>query len=186
MCYKALTGSRSIEFYAGGYQQSGNYHQANWRKLKLIYDLLSAMIYVPIIVIVFAAMEGVAWFLHKYIMHRAGWYLHEDHHRFAGRRFQKNDTFGLFFGILSFIFILTGILSGFDWKFALGIGITLYGIGYFLVHDVFFHRRVRLNYRPRSRYMKRVLGAHAIHHQKSTARSGVNFGFLYASSARSE
>jgi hypothetical protein len=29
--------------------------------------------------------------------------------------------------------------------------------------------------------MKRVLNAHAIHHQKSTAHTGVNFGFLYAS-----
>lgn len=144
--------------------------------------MLTAVLYVPIIVIVFAAMEGVAWFLHKYIMHGAGWYLHEDHHHFTGRRFQKNDIFGLFFGILSFIFILTGALSGFDLRFALGIGIALYGIGYFLVHDVFFHQRIRMSYRPRSRYLKRVLSAHAIHHQKSTAHSGVNFGFLYASS----
>ncbi len=57
----------------------------------------------------------------------------------------------------------------------------LYGIGYFMVHDVFFHHRIRINYKPKSEYMKRVLHAHAIHHQKSTAKDGVNFGFLYAS-----
>ncbi len=148
----------------------------------MINNLLSTVLHVPIVVIVFTAMEGVAWFLHKYIMHGAGWYLHEDHHRFTGRRFQKNDIFSLFFGMLSFIFILTGALSGFDLRFALGIGIALYGLGYFLVHDVFFHQRIRMSYRPRSRYLQRVLNAHAIHHQKSTAHSGVNFGFLYASS----
>lgn len=147
----------------------------------MIYDLLYALAHFSVIVIVFAAMEGVAWFLHKFVMHGVGWYLHEDHHRFTGKRFQKNDVFGVFFGIMSFTFILTGILSGFDVKFALGIGIALYGMGYFLVHDVFFHRRIRIKHRPKSRYMKRVLNAHAAHHQKSTAHSGVNFGFLYAS-----
>jgi len=146
----------------------------------LVSDLLYWALYVLIIPVVFVAMEGVAWFLHKYLMHGFGWYLHEDHHHLTGKRFQKNDVFGLFFGIVSFVLILTGILSGFDARLAVGIGIMLYGIGYFMVHDIFFHRRIRIGYRPRSEYMKRVLTAHAIHHQKSTARTGVNFGFLYA------
>jgi beta-carotene 3-hydroxylase len=146
-----------------------------------IYNWLYALLYVVITVAVFAVMEGVAWFLHRYVMHGFGWFIHEDHHRFTPRSFQKNDVFGLFFGIVSFILISTGLLSGFDLKFAIGIGIMLYGMGYFLVHDVFFHRRIRISYRPKSRYMKRVLNAHAIHHQKSTAHAGVNFGFLYAS-----
>jgi beta-carotene 3-hydroxylase len=64
---------------------------------------------------------------------------------------------------------------------AVGIGIMFYGIGYFLVHDIFFHKRIKIKYRPKSAYMKRVLDAHALHHQKSTAHTGVNFGFLYAS-----
>ena len=146
-----------------------------------INDWIYVLFYVLTASVVFVSMEGVAWFLHKYVMHGFGWYLHEDHHRFTGKRFQKNDLFGLFFGVIAFILILTGVLSGLDVKFAVGVGIMLYGIGYFLVHDIFFHRRIRISYRPRSKYMKRVLNAHAIHHQKSTAHTGVNFGFLYAS-----
>jgi beta-carotene 3-hydroxylase len=146
-----------------------------------INDWIYVLFYVLIASVVFVSMEGVAWFLHKYVMHGFGWYLHEDHHRFTGKRFQKNDLFGLFFGVISFILILTGVLSRLDVKFAVGVGIMLYGIGYFMVHDIFFHRRIRISYRPRSEYMKRVLNAHAIHHQKSTAHTGVNFGFLYAS-----
>jgi len=140
----------------------------------IIIDFLFALLSVTVTIIVFLSMEGVAWLLHKYTMHGFGWFLHEDHHRYTGKRFQKNDVFGLFFALLSFAFILSGILSGFDIRLAIGIGIMLYGIGYFLVHDIFFQ----------GRYMKRVLQAHAIHHQKSTARTGVNFGFLYASKAR--
>jgi len=143
--------------------------------------IFNVLLYSVVCLVVFFLMEGVAWFLHKYVMHGFGWFLHEDHHRYTGHRFQKNDVFGLFFSLIAFFFILSGVFSGFDLNFAIGIGITCYGIGYFLVHDIFFHRRIRIKYRPKSDYMQRVLKAHAIHHQKSTPKTGVNFGFLYAS-----
>jgi beta-carotene 3-hydroxylase len=126
-------------------------------------------------------MEFAAWFLHKFVMHGFGWYLHEDHHRASEGLFEKNDIFGLFFAIISFLLILIGSLGGFDIRFPIGIGVAFYGVGYFLVHDIFFHKRIKLKYRPKSNYMKRVLNAHAVHHQKSKAHEGVCFGFLYAS-----
>jgi len=138
-------------------------------------------LYIVIIVITFILMEGVAWFLHKYIMHGLGWILHEDHHRASEGRFEKNDLFGLFFSILSVVLILFGFLNGYDIRFPIGIGVASYGIGYFLVHDTFFHKRIKIKFRPKSNYMKRVLKAHSIHHQKSTAHKGICFGFLYAS-----
>ncbi|MGD8545733.1 MAG: sterol desaturase family protein [Candidatus Bathyarchaeota archaeon] len=133
-----------------------------------------------IMLTVFVSMEGVAWFLHKYVMHGFGWYLHEDHHRPRKGRFEKNDIFGLFFAVISFLFILTGFLSKFSIGLAIGFGIMLYGVGYFMVHDIFFHKRIKLRYRPRSRYIQRILNAHAVHHQVSTSNSGICFGFLYA------
>ena len=144
-------------------------------------DYYQIITYAIIILITFFIMEGFAWFLHKYIMHGIGWFLHEDHHRSSKGKFEKNDIFGLFFSILSFILILTGFLDGFDVKFAIGIGVMLYGLGYFLVHDIFFHKRIKIKLRPKSNYVKRVLHSHSIHHQKSTVHSGVCFGFLYAS-----
>ncbi|PNX46844.1 MAG: hypothetical protein BV456_11735 [Thermoplasmata archaeon M8B2D] len=139
------------------------------------------ILYILATVITFLFMEFVAWFLHKYVMHGFGWFLHEDHHRYTKGRFEKNDVFGLFFAILSFLLILSGFLGGFDIRFPIGIGVMLYGVGYFLVHDTFFHKRIKIKYRPKSKYMKRVLHAHSIHHQKSTAHTGICFGFLYAS-----
>jgi beta-carotene 3-hydroxylase len=149
--------------------------------LKKMVDQFNVYLYIPAIIITFLFMEGVAWFLHKYVMHGFGWFFHEDHHRFTKGIFEKNDIFGLFFSLLSFFLILTGYLGGLDIRIPIGIGVMLYGIGYFLVHDTFFHKRIKIKYRPKSDYIKRILKAHSIHHQKSTAHKGVCFGFLYAS-----
>ena len=143
-------------------------------------DLILLLIYIFTIILTFFFMEFVAWFLHKYVMHGLGWYLHEDHHRPTKGRFEKNDTFGVFFSVISFLLIITGFFGGIDIRLPIGIGVALYGIGYFLVHDTFFHRRIKIKYRPKSNYMKRVLNAHAVHHQKSSAHKGICFGFLYA------
>lgn len=126
-------------------------------------------------------MEGISWFLHRFVMHGIGWYLHEDHHRYTKGRFEKNDIFGVFFSILSFLLIVTGLFGGNYLQLSIGIGVAMYGIGYFLVHDTFFHYRIKIKYKPKSKYMKRVLNAHRVHHQKSSAHEGICFGFLWAS-----
>ncbi len=144
-------------------------------------DTTLLIVYLVVMLLTFLFMEAVAWFLHKYVMHGFGWFLHEDHHRYTKKRFEKNDVFGLFFAGLSIILIFTGFFGGFDIRFFLGIGVAMYGAGYFLVHDIFFHRRVKIKYRPKSKYIKRVLHAHSVHHQKSKAHEGICFGFLYAS-----
>lgn len=138
------------------------------------------ILYSIIVFVTFLFMEFVAWFLHKYVMHGFGWYLHEDHHRYTKKPFEKNDIYGIFFSIISIILIVTGWLAGYDIKFPIGLGVMMYGIGYFLVHDIFFHHRIKIKYRPKNNYIKRVLNAHSIHHQKSKAHHGICFGFLYA------
>jgi beta-carotene 3-hydroxylase len=83
------------------------------------------------------------------------------------------------FSIISFLLIVTGIFSGFDFKFFMGIGMLIYGIGYFLYHDIVFHHRIKTKYIPKNRYLKRVLRAHGQHHMKSTESTGVSFGFFF-------
>ena len=138
------------------------------------------LIYLPVIILTFLFMEFVAWLLHKYVMHGFGWYLHEDHHRYTKGRFEKNDLFGVFFAAISFLLILTGTLADFDIRVPIGIGIMFYGVGYFLFHDIFFHKRIKIKRSPKSKYMKRIINAHSVHHQKSKAHEGICFGFLYA------
>ena len=127
------------------------------------------------------AMEFVARFMHKYIMHGTGWCLHYDHHNHSGRIFQKNDLYFFFFATLSFVLIYTGLRMGWYEMAASGFGVALYGVGYVLFHDIMFHGRIkRFKFKPRSRYLKRIINAHRVHHATVTQGGALSFSFLWA------
>lgn len=141
--------------------------------------LYSWLFNISLVVLLFVFMELFSVFMHKYLQHGTLWVLHKDHHIYKEGRFQKNDAFSFLFSIISFLLIVIGIFSGLNFKFFLGIGMLFYGIGYFLYHDIVFHGRIQIKYQPKNHYLKRVLNAHTLHHQKSTADSGVSFGFFF-------
>ena len=86
---------------------------------------------------VFVTMEGITWLTHKYIMHGLGWYFHEDHHQPGYPHvFEKNDFFFVIFAIPSILLFYFGTVNGINYLFFIGLGILLYGMAYFLVHDV--------------------------------------------------
>lgn len=122
----------------------------------------------------FLFMEVVAWWMHKYVMHGFLWVLHKDHHSPHKKRFERNDLFALVFAIPSIILIYTGVSGNFDYKFWIGLGITLYGVSYFLFHDILFHQRFQLFNQNRNSYFKAVVRAHGDHHKGKK-----NFGFLF-------
>jgi beta-carotene 3-hydroxylase len=126
-----------------------------------------------------AAMEGVAFVMHKYLMHGPLWFLHESHHRRQKGRFELNDLFGVFFAIPSIILIYLGT-RGQPLLLWIGLGMTAYGMVYFGFHDVIVHRRLRHRLRPRNAYLQRIIKAHHIHHATRTKDGAVSFGFLYA------
>jgi beta-carotene 3-hydroxylase len=105
----------------------------------------------------FLAMELVAWFLHKYVMHGFLWSVHEDHHDPHHKgTFQKNDSFALFFFFPSFFSLLFGAIYGQPLLQAFGYGIMAYGAAYFIVHEVIIHRRMKFLKSNRS-MVKRAL-----------------------------
>lgn len=128
----------------------------------------------------FFFMEGAAWFTHKYIMHGFLWSWHKSHHEPRHGLFEKNDLFAVVFGSISALLIVFGAAE-FDWRFFLGIGIALYGVAYFLVHDVFVHQRVKLFKKTNSIYFQAMRFAHKIHHKTSTKEGAEAFGFLFVS-----
>lgn len=127
----------------------------------------------------FAAMELVAYLSHKYVMHGPMWFLHESHHKPNHGWFEKNDLFGVLFAIPSIVLIYLGT-HGYPPLLWVGLGMTAYGIAYFVFHDVVVHRRLRLFRQPRGRYMRRIIRAHRIHHATLEKKGAVSFGFLYA------
>lgn len=131
-----------------------------------------------IIIVTFFFMEFMAWFTHKYVMHGFLWVLHKDHHQEEPGFFEKNDAFFLIFAVPSFLLILFGTLGNFDFRFFIGIGIAVYGLCYFLVHDVFIHRRFKWFKGTRNPYMKALLRAHHQHHVHKGKEEGECFGML--------
>lgn len=128
----------------------------------------------------FVLMEGVAWFTHKYIMHGFLWSWHKSHHEPRKGMFEKNDLFALVFGSISALFIILGSAS-MNWAFFFGLGIALYGLAYFLVHDVFVHQRIKWFKKTNSIYFQAMRFAHKIHHKTSGKEGAEAFGFLYVS-----
>ena len=129
----------------------------------------------------FFLMEGVAWFTHKYIMHGILWSWHRSHHKVHPHALEMNDLFALVFSVPSFLTIYIGANNPeIGWLTYVGFGILGYGIFYFLFHDVIVHRRIKIPYKAKSKYMKRIMRAHYVHHEKHTKEGCEAFGFLYA------
>jgi len=129
----------------------------------------------------FLFMEGVAWFTHKYIMHGFLWTWHRSHHKKHNHTLERNDLFALVFSIPSaaLIYYSTGVIND-PYLAALGIGILCYGIFYFVFHDVIVHQRIKWKIKNKSKYLKRMINAHYIHHKKHSKEDCEAFGFLYA------
>ncbi len=127
------------------------------------------------------AMEFVARFLHKHVMHGQGWCLHYDHHNHQGKLFQKNDLYFVIFASLSAALFYGGFRTGWYEIAAMGLGVAVYGIGYVVFHDIMFHGRIRgLKFKPRHPYLKRIINAHRVHHATVTQGGAVSFSFLWA------
>ena len=128
-----------------------------------------------------ALMEAVAYAAHRWVMHGPGWFLHASHHRPRAGRFEANDLYFVIFGAPSILLILGGAQLGWGaWAVWVGAGIAGYGAIYAVFHDVIVHKRVAHRYVPRSRYMKRIVQAHRLHHAVETKQGAVSFGFLVA------
>ena len=133
-------------------------------------------------ILTIAAMEGVAYGAHRWVMHsRLGWWLHESHHRERPGMFELNDFYALIFALPSIALLYGGVQGGWgDWAAWVGAGIAAYGAIYFGFHDIIVHRRIGHRFVPRSNYFKRIVQAHRIHHAVETREGTVSFGFIYA------
>ncbi len=138
------------------------------------------MIWITLIValLMFCLMEAITWLTHKYIMHGFLWYLHRDHHQPTGHLLEKNDAFFLIFAIPSWLCIMLGLQHNVYWVAGIGFGIALYGLAYFLVHEVIIHQRIKWFTRSNNRYIKAIRWAHKMHHKHLHKHDGESFGML--------
>lgn len=133
-----------------------------------------------IALLTFILMEGATWIIHKYVMHGFLWVLHRDHHDHSNEGvFEKNDYFFVIFALPTIALMYFGSLQDFNYLFFIGLGIMLYGMAYFFVHDIFIHQRIKIFSRTENPYFLALRRAHKQHHKHTGKEDGECFGFLY-------
>lgn len=133
-----------------------------------------------IVVVTFFIMEGLTWVIHKYIMHGLLWSLHRDHHDHSAEgHLEKNDYFFVIFAIPTIILMYFGTVNGINHWFYIGLGIMIYGMAYFFVHDIFIHQRIKVLRNTENPYLLAIRRAHKQHHKHTGKEEGECFGFLW-------
>jgi beta-carotene 3-hydroxylase len=137
--------------------------------------------FVIITVLSFAAMEFFSYLVHRFVYHGFAWFIHRSHHTPRTGVFELNDVFPALFATVTtgvMIYALGG--SGGRDLFAASIGITVYGMVYFVVHDLYVHRRMK-SFPVKIRFLAEVKRAHAVHHRFG----GEPYGLLLFSDPKS-
>lgn len=132
-----------------------------------------------IILATIAAMEALSWFIHKYLFHGPLWFIHRSHHKPRSSWFEFNDVFSVLFAAVSLYLLWEGretLNNGF-W---IGVGISVYGMIYFIFHDWFIHSRLK-SFKTNNRYLLGIRRAHKIHHKSMDKNPSEEFGLLLAS-----
>ncbi|AWH85662.1 beta-carotene hydroxylase [Flavobacterium album] len=133
-----------------------------------------------IVFIVFFVMEGLTWVIHKYIMHGLLWSLHRDHHDHSNKgNLERNDYFFVIFATPAIVLMYLGAMQDYNYLFYIGMGISLYGMAYFFVHDIFIHQRISFLKNTKNPYLLAIRRAHKQHHKHTQKHDGECYGFLW-------
>ena len=145
---------------------------------------MSAALWLPVAIVTALAMEPWAALLHGRFWHRSLWPIHKSHHRpqdpEGGRALELNDALSLLHAPVAVGLILYGCAGPVGpWRevaFGTGLGMSLFGVAYVLVHDGLVHGRLPMAGLLRFAYFRRVRSAHLRHHLKSGPPFGLFFG----------
>jgi beta-carotene 3-hydroxylase len=141
--------------------------------------ILQIVINIAIILLTIASMEAFSWFIHKFLFHGPLWFIHRSHHVARKGWFEFNDVFSLLFASASLYLIWQG-RADLNVKFWIGLGISVYGIIYFIFHDWFIHNRFK-SFKSNNSYLLGIRRAHKIHHKSIKKNPSEEFGLLLAS-----
>ncbi|KAH9327627.1 hypothetical protein KI387_007805 [Taxus chinensis] len=124
-------------------------------------------------------MEYWARWVHRDFWHGSLWCIHESHHRPRDGPFEMNDVFTILNSVPANVLLTYGLYcKGIvpSLCFGAGVGITVGGIAYILVHDGLIDRRFPVGPLGDIPYLRKVAAAHQIHH--SDKFNGVPYGIL--------
>lgn len=137
---------------------------------------VAGVVSIVVFLIVFAAMEPVAYATHRWVMHGPLWCLHRSHHTRRPGWFEPNDLFPVFFAACSI-----GCAVAIPHGVAAAAAMASYGVVYGFVHDIAAHRRLRWK---TPRHVTAIGRAHLIHHAHGTEPYGMLWPHTGATPAR--
>lgn len=116
------------------------------------------------------AMEPWAALLHGRVWHGLLWRIHGSHHAPRRGRFEANDALSILHAPIAIALILWGCLGpeGLlrEAAFGAGLGMTLFGLAYVLVHDGLVHGRLPVGWLASRPAFDRIRRAHLAHHRR--------------------
>ncbi len=136
------------------------------------------MQFVGLLILGFVGLEIFSYIVHRWFFHGILWRIHETHHIAAKGAFEFNDIFSLIFGGISILLLVFAEhpLSE-SIVFPVGLGIAVYGVIYFIVHDLFTHRRF-LPFGSDSKILLTIRAAHQKHHQTADKKGIEPYGLF--------
>ncbi|HZF50348.1 MAG TPA: beta-carotene hydroxylase [Polyangiaceae bacterium] len=142
--------------------------------------MTSVAIWIAVALPVAAAMELWAAFLHGRVWHHALWRVHRSHHSRRAGRFESNDLLSSLHAPIAIALILYGCLGApgviRDIGFGAGIGMTLFGVAYLIVHDGLVHGRLPVARLAKIPFFERIRAAHLEHHTRGREPFGLFLG----------
>ncbi len=130
------------------------------------------------VILAVIAVEIFSYAAHRFLFHGVLWKIHRTHHEARKGIIELNDVFSLTFALVSILLMvfaekpLANSIS-----FPIGLGITIYGVVYFILHDFFTHRRF-LPFKSGNKILLTIRAAHQRHHQ-TTEKIGIEpFGLF--------
>jgi beta-carotene 3-hydroxylase len=126
----------------------------------------------------FAGMEAFSYIIHRFLFHGVLWRVHSTHHTPRAFPFELNDIFSILFAAVSvglMVFAERPLTD--SMAFPVGFGIALYGVFYFIIHDLFTHRRF-LPFKSKNKLFLTVRAAHQSHHQTAEKKGIEPFGLF--------
>ncbi len=138
------------------------------------------MQFILLTILGFAGTEAFSYIVHRWLFHGILWKLHRTHHLPRKGSFELNDLFSVIFASVSIILMVVSTSPLLEsTTFPVGLGIAVYGFLYFIIHDLFTHRRF-LPFGSRNRVMLWIRRAHQSHHQSVEKAGREPFGlFLF-------
>ena len=143
-----------------------------------------ALVWAPTAALVAIGMDAWAALLHRCVWHRKLWDIHVSHHRRRAGRFEANDVLSASHAPLAFALVILGCVAApspaRELSFGVGLGMSIFGVAYVLVHDGLAHRRLPVGGLLRApllrTYLLTVVRAHRRHHGRG---GGPPFGLFF-------